>query len=176
MVIKLMIFLVVLSVFFLVNAELIESTYASEDENINFYLDKTWYFPRDNIQVQGWVDTLEGPTIQIEIINPDNLVIYHENVPLQKPKEIDHTIATFGQEWNKVGFYKIKILYGDELQTRFFSFGNFDANEFEPLIELDKETYSWTESVKIMIRSILIGAIVGMITKIITKLIKLKSK
>jgi len=152
--IKLVLSLVVLTVFFLGNAEPIQFVFAeTENENINFFLDKTWYDPRDNIHVQGWVNIVKGPEIQIEIINPKDLIIFHENVALREPPKIDHTIGTFGQEWSVTGFYKIKIAYGNETQTRLFAFGNFNPQEFEPQIKLDKEAYSWTETVKIMVIS-----------------------
>ena len=141
-------------VFFLGIAETIQFVFAAtDDENFNFFLDKTWYDPRDNIHIQGWVNTVDYPEIRIEIINPNSLVIVHQSVPLQEIYEIDHTISTFGTEWNVAGFYQIRISYADETQTRLFSFGNFNPQEFEPQINLDKESYSWTDTVKIMVIS-----------------------
>jgi hypothetical protein len=125
----------------------------AEEKNINFFLDKAWYQPRDNIQIKGWVNTVNSTEIQIEILNPNNVVIVHQRIALQEVHEIDHEIATFGGEWNESGFYQIRVLHSGETETRLFAFGNFDPKIFEPEISLDKETYSWTDTIKIMITS-----------------------
>ena len=150
---KLFFTFIVMLVFF-VGVEANEYVFAEpEEENINFFLDKAWYHPRDNIHIKGWVNTVNSTEIQIEIINPESLVIVHQRIALQEIHEIDHSIATFAEEWNEAGFYQIRVSHSDETETRLFAFGNFDPRGFEPEITLGKETYSWTDTVKIMIVS-----------------------
>jgi hypothetical protein len=125
----------------------------AEEKNINFFLDKAWYEPRDIIQIEGWVNDVNSTEIQIEIINPDDSVIVHQRIALEEIHEIDHQIAAFGGEWSEYGFYQIKVSHLGESETKFFGFGNFDPKIFEPKINLDKETYSWTDTVEITIIS-----------------------
>ena len=127
--------------------------FALEEENFTFFLDKSKYNPRDVIEISGWVKSVNGSNIFIEIINPDDEIILQEISPLKEIQEIDHTIPTFGKQWNVFGFYQIKLFYGNETQSRIFSFGDFDSRKFEPKIILDKEIYSWTDTVKISILS-----------------------
>jgi len=152
--IKLIVSFAVLSFFLLGNVETIQNVFAeTENENFTFFLDKAWYDPRDNIRVEGWVNGVDSPEIRIEIINPNKIVVVDQKIPLQETYKIDHTISTFGGEWNVFGFYQIRISYSDETQTRLFAFGNFNSQEFRPQIKLDQEVYSWMDTVKIMIIS-----------------------
>jgi tetratricopeptide (TPR) repeat protein len=132
----------------------VNSTLGDEDEeNFSFFLDNFQYSPRDVIEISGWVKTVTASEIFIEITNPDDQIIIQENSSLKEIQEIDHTIPTLGTEWNTFGFYQIKLFYGNETQSRLFGFGDFDPKEFEPQITLDKENYSWTDTVKIMVLS-----------------------
>jgi len=124
-----------------------------DDENFSFSIDKVWYAQRDVIEVTGFINTDYGPEIQIEIINPNDLVIIQENVTLDEFPKIEHTIPTFGGEWNVAGFYQIRITYGDETRFVFFALGDFNPLEFEPQIFFDKDSYTWTETVKITVIS-----------------------
>ena len=81
----------------------------AEDKNINFFLDKAWYESRDVIQIDGWINNVNSTEIQIEITNPDGLVVVHQRIPLEEITEIDHQIATFGESWGESGFYQIKV-------------------------------------------------------------------
>lgn len=125
----------------------------ADDKNINFFLDKAWYEPRDTIQIDGWINNVNSTEIQIEITNPDGLVVVHQRVPLEEIFEINHQIAAFGQSWEESGFYQIKVSHAGEHESKFFAFGNFDPRTFEPTIRLDKNTYSWTDTLKINITS-----------------------
>ncbi len=125
----------------------------AEDKNINFFLDKAWYEPRDIIQIDGWINDVNSTEIQIEIINPDGLVVVHQRIPLEEVFEIDHKIAAFGESWQETGFYQIKVSHAGESESKLFAFGNFNPRTFEPKINLDKTTYSWTDIVKITITS-----------------------
>ena len=124
-----------------------------DEENFNFFLDKSWYDPRDVIEISGWVNTVNDSEIFIEIINPNDLIIKQENSTLKEVQEIDHIIPTLGNEWNTPGFYQINIIYGNETQSRLFAFGNFNPDEFKPKIQFDKQTYSWTDTVKLTVTS-----------------------
>ena len=44
--------------------------FAEDDETFSFFLDKSRYDKRDVIQISGWVNTINGPEIFFEIINP----------------------------------------------------------------------------------------------------------
>jgi len=136
------------------NLEIEPLVFASTDDaNISLALDKVGYDKREVIHVSGYVETVYEPEFLIEIINPNDLVIKSEEVTLKETRKIDHTIPTFGQEWNLAGVYQIKIIYGGEIQSRFFTFGDFNLQDFEPQIEFDKDTYSWTDAVKITVIS-----------------------
>ncbi len=124
-----------------------------EDENINFFLDKTRYYPRDTIYVEGWINNVNSTEIQIEILNPEKSIVFHQRVELQEIHEIDYSITTLGREWDKEGFYQIRVSHSGESETRLFAFGDFNLNEFKPEISLDKEVYSWTDELKINIIS-----------------------
>lgn len=127
---------------------------ASEDEeNFSFSIDKFWYAQRDVIEVLGFVNEEDGFEIQIQIINPNDLEILQETVTIEEFPKIEHTIPTFGQDWNVPGFYQIKVTYGNETRFAFFAFGDFNPLEFEPQIFFDKDAYSWTDTVKIMVIS-----------------------
>ena len=125
----------------------------ADDKNINFFLDKAWYEPRDTIKIDGWINDVNSTEIQIEITNPDGLVVVHQRIPLEEVFEIDHQIAAFGESWADAGFYQIKVSHAGEHESKLFAFGNFDPRTFEPEINLDKNTYSWTDTVKISITS-----------------------
>ena len=151
--IKLIFSLAALSIFIL-GVGAIQFVFAETgDDNIVFFLDKTWYNPRDSIEIEGWINTVNSTDVRIEIINPNNLLIYHDKILLQDTQEIEHSIHTFGTEWNDAGFYQIRISYEGETQAKLFPFGSFNTKEFEPKVILDKEVYSWTDTVKIMIIS-----------------------
>jgi len=124
----------------------------ADEETFSYFLDKVWYQPRDVIQISGWVNIQNYSEIVVETINPDNILIKNETIPLDD-HEIDHTIPTLGQEWEKPGFYLIRITVGNETQTRYFGFGNFNPFEYKPEISFDKENYSWTDTVKITVLS-----------------------
>lgn len=124
-----------------------------EQENFTFFLDKNWYYPRDTIHLEGWVDISNSTEIRIEIINPKNMLVFHQKISLENVDEFDQIIPTFGTEWSVPGFYQIKITYQGETQTRLFAFGNFDSKEFEPKLILDKETYSWTDTITMKVIS-----------------------
>jgi len=126
---------------------------SADDENFSFSIDKFWYDQRDVIEVLGFVNEKDGPEIQIQIINPNNLVILQENVAFEEFPKIEHSIPTFGQDWNVPGFYQIKVTYGGETRLAFFAFGDFNPLEFEPQIIFDKDAYSWTDTVNIMVIS-----------------------
>jgi tetratricopeptide (TPR) repeat protein len=131
----------------------VNSALGDEEENFTFFLDNFQYSPRDVIEISGWVKDVTASEIFIEITNPDDQIIIQENSSLKEIQEIDHIIPTLGTEWDTFGFYQIKLFYGNETQSRFFGFGDFNPNEFEPQITLDKENYSWTDTVKIMVVS-----------------------
>ncbi len=124
-----------------------------DEQNIDFVLDKISYAARDTIQITGTVNIEVESEFVIEIINPSDQVIKTETVNVEQFTEDGFFIPTFGQEWEQAGFYQLKLIYGDEEQTRFFGFGDFDPAEFEPQIKFDKEKYSWTDTVEITVIS-----------------------
>ena len=125
----------------------------AEEEKFAFFLDKSQYDQRDVIEVSGWVTEVHGSEIFLEILNPKNQVIYQEVSKLVDTQKIEHQIPTFGSDWNNPGFYTIRLNYENQTQTRLFAFGNFDPQEFRPQISLDKDIYSWTDSIKITVLS-----------------------
>lgn len=75
---------VFLIIFFSVT-EITKNVFADhEDENINFFLDKTRYYPRDTIYVEGWINNVNSTEIQIEILNPEKSIVFHRRVELQE--------------------------------------------------------------------------------------------
>lgn len=123
------------------------------EDNFAFFLDKSQYNQRDVIEVSGWVTKVNGTEIFIEIINPNSKIIFQEISELEDTQKIEQQIPTFGGDWNNPGFYTIRLNYGNETHSRLFAFGNFDLQEFEPQISLDREVYSWTDPVKIEVLS-----------------------
>jgi len=144
---------VFLIIFFSVTEIMKNVSAETEDDNINFFLDKTRYYPRDTIYIEGWINNVNSTEIQIDILNPEKQIIVHQRVKLQEIHEIDHSITTLGREWNKEGFYQIRVSHSGESEKRLFAFGDFNLNEFKPEINLDKEVYSWTDDLKINIIS-----------------------
>ena len=143
----------VLTVFVIVTSTLGVSLALEDEENFTFFLDKSQYNSRDVIEISGWVNTVTGSEIFIEITNPNDQIVIQESSTLKEIQEIDHSITTLGTQWSTFGFYKIKLIYGNETQSRFFTFGDFNPNDFEPQITLDKDIYSWTDTVKITVLS-----------------------
>lgn len=136
----------------IVSIQQIEFAFGDE-KNINFFLDKPSYEPRDIIQIEGWINNVNSTEIQIEIRNPDRTVVVHQRVLLEEVFEIDHQIGTFGAIWEKPGFYQIKVSHSGDSENKLFAFGNFDPKIFQPEIKLNKERYSWTDTAEITIVS-----------------------
>lgn len=136
----------------LVLVALYSSSVFAED-NFAFFLDKSQYQQRDVIEVSGWVTKVNGTDVFIEIINPNDKIVFQEISKLEDTQKIEHRIPTFGGDWNNPGFYTIRVNYQNETHSRLFAFGNFNLEEFEPQISLDKEVYSWTDPVQIEVLS-----------------------
>ena len=123
------------------------------EEKFAFFLDKSQYNQRDAIEISGWVTEVHGPEIYIEILNPNNQIIFQDISKLVDTHKIEHQITTFGNDWNNPGFYTIRLNYENQTQSRIFAFGNFNLKEFKPQISLDKNLYSWTDSINITVLS-----------------------
>jgi len=119
--------------------------------------DKTVYFARDTIILDGTVEQLvkDLDSVRIEFVNPNGKVISEQNVKLDRDRLTFRTnISLVENYWNVEGLYRIKASYGDQHTSSYFHF--FQSNSGIPevipsTIGLDKKHYTWTDNVEIFV-------------------------
>ncbi|MFY9301289.1 MAG: hypothetical protein WAO91_08890 [Candidatus Nitrosotenuis sp.] len=119
--------------------------------------DKTMYFARDTIILDGTVEQLvkDLDNVRIEFVNPNDKIISEQNVKLDKDRLTFRTsISLVENYWNTEGLYRIKVSYGDQHASSYFHF--FQSSSGIPqvilsTIGLDKRHYTWTDSVEIFV-------------------------
>lgn len=146
--------------FFLVLAVLFSGSYFVSDSfasSTTVQTDKTMYFARDTIILDGTIEQLvkDLDNVRIEFVNPNGKIVSEQNVKLDKERLIFRTtISLVESYWNTEGLYRIKISYGDQHTSSYFHF--FQSSSGIPqvipsTIGLDKRHYTWTDNVEIFV-------------------------
>ncbi len=140
---------------FVVISSLIFSNFASAEEDISVLTDKKLYFLRDTVNLTGEINKLlDEDNVNIFLINPDGDVVrVFETEVDREEKKYRYKLSLIGNFLNIEGLYKIKTTYAEsEANTSFLLFFSPDTVEkLESTIELDKEIYSWTDTVEIFV-------------------------
>jgi len=126
-----------------------------DDPNLTFVTDKNLYTFSENIIMGGFVKTIYGVWAELEILNSSDEVVIQENIFIDKgSKNFKHKVRIVDFESQFQGFYQIRISYGGETQTGFVALSGTEGKfppQFESQIKFDKDTYTWTDTVKIYV-------------------------
>lgn len=119
--------------------------------------DKTVYFARDTIILDGTVEQLvkDLDSVRLEFVNPNGKVISEQNVKLDRDRLTFRTnISLVENYWNVEGLYRIKMSYGEMHASSYFHF--FQSSSGIPqtipsTIGIDRKHYTWTDNVEIFV-------------------------
>lgn len=123
----------------------------------NIQTDKTAYFARDTIILEGTVEHLvkDLDSVRLEFVNPNGKVISEQNVKLDRDRLTFRTSVSLVENyWNVEGLYRIKISYGEMHASSYFHF--FQSSSGIPqtipsTIGIDRKHYTWTDNVEIFV-------------------------
>lgn len=127
------------------------------DDDITVTVDKSVYFLRDTIVINGSLDRIvsDEDTIKFEIVNPHGIVVNRFQIELDEVNfNFTHTLSLIENIWNDEGLYRLRASYNDSLDTVYFhvfqSNSGFDR-QIDSTIGLHQEQYSWTDYVDIYV-------------------------
>lgn len=127
------------------------------DDDINISVDKSVYFLRDAVVINGNLDKLapDEDWIKFEIINPHGIIVDRFQIEIvDDDLDFTHAISLIENIWNEEGLYRLRASYDYSIDTAYFHV--FQSNtglirQIDSTIGLHKEQYSWTDEVEIYV-------------------------
>ena len=120
---------------------------------LTVFPDKQYYFLKDTMFLEGQIDFhLEDyDDIIIKIINLDEDIILNEFVKLQNDGSFYHQISLRDLIWDEDGLYRIETEYEHHVTSNFFYFSQSLDPSYDnsTLLSLDKDVYSWIDTIEI---------------------------
>jgi len=127
------------------------------DSDITLKTDLSIYFFRDAIVLDGTVDRIidNEDDVLIEIINPAGKVVNKRTIELDREtRQFFQNIPIVEHFWAPDGLYRIQATYEGLIGTTYFHVFQQKTgipNIIESTVGLNKEVYSWTDTVEVFV-------------------------
>jgi len=129
---------------------------SSANGELSLTTDRSIYVPRENIFIEGFVDRVipDYNEVMITIISPEDKILLNDVVELYQGTGFYYKIDLMENTWDTDGLHKVQVKYEHQISTiPFYYFKSTEPTlrHIASHITLDRDVYSWIDTVKIIV-------------------------